>query len=99
MSKQYKEGDVVVLKGIKADYPHSQALTIGNTYAVHDDGALFIKDSIGDDVDLYWLILDHFGEPPCPLCVKHEVKKPLKKQLKKAEKKVLKLKAKLKGLS
>ena len=95
MSKQYKEGDVVVLKGIKADYPHSQALTIGNTYVVYDDGTLFIKDSRGDAVDLKWLILGHFGELPCPLCVKHEVKK----QLKKAEKKVLKLKAKLKGLS
>ena len=96
MSKQYKEGDSVVLKGIKADYMYSPELTLGKTYVVHaDSDGLFIKDSRGDAVDLKWLILGHLGEPPCPLCVKHEVKK----QLKKAEKKVLKLKAKLKGLS
>ena len=97
MSKQFKEGDLVVLKGTKHNYPYADSLTIGKMYVVgYDSCGAFIQDAVGDDVSIEWLTLSHWGgEPPCPLCVKHKVKK----QLKKAEKKVLKLKSKLKGLA
>ena len=98
MSKQFKEGDQVTV--VSSDHP--QEYQVGDVVTILGLASHYDYRIQGVRLETTSCIWECNIEPyvptlcpPCPLCVKHKVKK----QLKKAEKKVLKLKSKLKGLA